>query len=69
MTGFWKDFTRKYRKKGTNPDMIDIKKKMFKEGDLVLLYDNKFFQHPSKFRMHWLGPYEVKTVTDGGSNS
>jgi hypothetical protein len=26
-----------------------------------------FFQHPGKFRMHWLGPYEVKTVTDGGS--
>jgi hypothetical protein len=26
-----------------------------------------FFQHPGKFRMHWLGPYEVNTVTDGGS--
>jgi hypothetical protein len=44
-----------------------IKKKSFKEGDLVLLYDNKFFQHPGKFRMHWLGPYEVQHVTDGGS--
>jgi hypothetical protein len=33
----------------------------------VLLYDNKFFQHPGKFRMNWLGPYEVKLVTDGGS--
>jgi hypothetical protein len=44
-----------------------IKKKIFKEGDLVLLYDNKFLQHPGKFRMHWLGPYEVKYVTDGGS--
>jgi hypothetical protein len=39
--------------------------KNFKEGDLVLLYDNKFFQHPGKFIMHWLGPYEVKIVTDG----
>jgi hypothetical protein len=29
-----------------------IKKKSFKEGDLVLLYDNKFFQHPGKFIMH-----------------
>ena len=37
-----------------------IKKKRFKEGDLVLLYDNKFVQHPGKFIMHWLGPYEVK---------
>jgi hypothetical protein len=44
-----------------------IKNKIFKEGDLVLLYDSKFFQHPSKFRMHCLGPYEVKIVTDGGS--
>jgi hypothetical protein len=44
-----------------------IKKKTFKEGSLVLLYDNKVFQHLGKFRMHWLGPYEVKTVIDGGS--
>jgi hypothetical protein len=29
-----------------------IKRKSFKEGDLVLVYDNKFFQHPGKFRMH-----------------
>jgi hypothetical protein len=43
-----------------------IKKKIFKEGDLVLLYNIKFLQHPGKFRMHWLGPYEVKYVTDGG---
>jgi hypothetical protein len=43
-----------------------IKRKSFKEGDLVLLYDNKFFQHPGKFRMHWLGLYEVKTITNEG---
>jgi hypothetical protein len=43
-----------------------IKKKTFKEGDLVLLYDNKSIQHPGKLRMHWLGPYEVKFVTYGG---
>ena len=43
-----------------------IKKKTFKEGDLVFLYDSKSFQHPGKLRMHWLGPYEVKYVTDGG---
>jgi hypothetical protein len=36
-----------------------IKKKSFKEGDLVFLYDNKFFQHLVKFRMDWLGPYEL----------
>jgi hypothetical protein len=43
-----------------------IKKKTFKEGDLVLLYDSKSFQRPGKLRMHWLGPYEVKSVIDGG---
>jgi hypothetical protein len=37
-----------------------------KKGDLVLVYDSKFLQHPGKFRIHWLGPYEVKTITDGG---
>jgi hypothetical protein len=29
-----------------------IKKKNFKEGDLVFLYDKKSFQHPGKLRMH-----------------
>jgi hypothetical protein len=43
-----------------------IKKKTFKEGYLVLIYDNKSIQHPRKIRMHWLGPYEVKNVIDGG---
>jgi hypothetical protein len=41
-----------------------IKKRTFKEGDLVLFYDNKSFHHPGKMRMHWLGPYEVKSITD-----
>jgi transposase InsO family protein len=43
-----------------------IKKKTFTEADLVLLYDIKSFRHPGKLRMHWLGPYEVKYVTNGG---
>jgi hypothetical protein len=43
-----------------------IKKKAFKQGDLVLVYDNKFMKHPGKFRTHWLGPYEVVYVTEGG---
>jgi hypothetical protein len=29
-----------------------IKKKNFKEGDLVLMYDNKSFQHLGKLNMH-----------------
>jgi len=44
-----------------------IKKKAFKKGDLVLVYDNKFLKHPGKFRMHWLGPYEIAYVTEGGA--
>jgi hypothetical protein len=44
-----------------------IKRKSFKEGDVVLVYDSKSLQHLGKLRMHWLGPYEVKTVTDGGA--
>jgi hypothetical protein len=45
---------------------IQIKKKKFKEGYLVLLYDSKYLHHPGKFRMHWLGPYEIKSIIDGG---
>jgi hypothetical protein len=45
---------------------IHIKRKSFKEGNLILVYENKFHQHPGKFRMHWLGPNQVKTITDGG---
>jgi hypothetical protein len=43
-----------------------IKRKYFKKGDIVLVYDSKSLQHLGKLRMHWLGPYEVKTVTYGG---
>jgi hypothetical protein len=42
-----------------------IKRNMFKEGYIVFLYDSKALHHPGKFRMHWLGPYKVKDVTDG----
>jgi hypothetical protein len=31
-----------------------------------LMYNNKSIQHPGKLIMHWLGLYEVKTITDGG---
>jgi transposase InsO family protein len=36
---------------------MHIRKKAFKQGDLVLIYDSKFIKHPGKFRMHWLGTY------------
>ena len=34
---------------------------------MVLLYDSKFDKFPWKFRMHWLGPYVIKDITDGGA--
>ena len=43
-----------------------IKLKVFKEGDLVLLYDSKFEKFPENFCTHWLAPYQVKYVTNGG---
>jgi transposase InsO family protein len=43
-----------------------IKTKAFKQGDLVLVYDSKFIRHPGKFITHWLGPYEIAYVTEGG---
>jgi hypothetical protein len=42
------------------------KKKIFRQGDLVLVYDSKFIKHPRKFRMHWLGPYDIAYITKGG---
>lgn len=43
-----------------------IKQNIFQLGDLVLLYDSKFFKDPRKFRMHWLGPFVIKFVTNVG---
>jgi hypothetical protein len=44
-----------------------IKRKAFKQGDLVLLYDIKFMKNPWKFRTHWLGPFEVAYITEEGA--
>lgn len=38
-----------------------------KVNDLVLLYDSKFDKFPGKVWMHWLGPYVIKEITDGGA--
>ena len=31
------------------------------------MYDIKFLKHTSKLQTHWLGPYVVEYVTDGGA--
>ena len=32
----------------------------------MLLYDSKFVKFPGKFKTHWLGPYQIQYVTEGG---
>ena len=32
----------------------------------MLLYDSKFVKFPGKFKTHWLGPYQIQEVTEGG---
>lgn len=44
-----------------------IKLRTFKVNDLVLLYDRTFDKFPGKFWMHWLGPYVIKEIIDGGA--
>ena len=43
-----------------------IQKNKFKEGYLVLLYDSEYLNHLGKLIMHWLGPYQINSITDGG---
>ena len=44
-----------------------VKNKIFQIGNLVLLYDSKFVKFPGKFKTHWLGPYQIQQVTEGGA--
>ena len=44
-----------------------IKSKTFQIGDLVFLYDSNFIKFPGKFKTHWLGPYQIQQVTEGGA--
>lgn len=44
-----------------------IKLCTFKVNELLLLYDSKFTNFPRKFQMHWLGPYVIKEIMDGGT--
>ena len=40
------------------------RKKSFKKGDLVLLYDTQCCKHLNKLKMHWMGPYWLVQVFD-----
>lgn len=30
------------------------------------MHDSKFLKHPRNLRMHWLGPYKKRTLTNVG---
>ncbi|CAM6093914.1 unnamed protein product [Calypogeia fissa] len=38
-----------------------------KQGDLVLLFDNRYLLFPGKLHTRWLGPYKVKEIFQNGS--
>ena len=44
-----------------------MKAKTITTNDLVLLYDSRFQKFLGKFKLHWMGPYEVKMDHDNGS--
>ena len=44
-----------------------IKNKQFEIVILVLMYDSEIFKHPGKLKGHWLGPYVVKEIIEGGA--
>ena len=43
-----------------------FKRNHFEVGGHVLMYDSNFFKHPQKLRAHWLRPYIITKITDGG---
>jgi transposase InsO family protein len=55
---------QKYRKSFYDSKLAP---KNFKVGDLVLLYDSRFFKFPGKLQIHWLGPYDVVDINPNGS--
>ena len=61
------DFINRFKRTAKRHGTIGTSKlHNFKLNDLVLLYDNKFDKFSMKFRMHWLGPYVIKEIIDGG---
>ena len=61
---FWLGFTNRSKKAWHDRH---IKLCTFKVNDLVLLYDSKFDKFPGELRMHWLGPYIIKEITNRGA--
>ena len=47
----------------------NIKIREFSKGDLVLIYDSRYYRFPGKLSIRWLGPFRVVEVFDNGSLS
>ena len=45
----------------------NIKFKIFKEGDLVMLYNSKLGPHPGKLKLRYIGPFLIKHVMGQGT--
>jgi hypothetical protein len=39
-----------------------MKSKILTTDDLVFFYDSRFQKFPSKFKLHWMGPYKVNMI-------
>ena len=63
IAGFHQNVENKCRRHG----MIDtLRKTNFHSEVLFLCTTIKKFKHPGKLKTHWLGPYVVKEITNGG---
>jgi hypothetical protein len=63
MVGFIQ-VVEKYRQKAWHDR--NIHQKILQPGSLVLLYDNKYLQHPGKLHMHWLGLFQLVYISEAG---
>jgi hypothetical protein len=46
----------------------NIYKKIIQPRSLVLSYENRYLQYPSKLCMHWMGPFQPININEIGSS-
>ncbi|KAH7420576.1 hypothetical protein KP509_13G012900 [Ceratopteris richardii] len=45
----------------------NLKTYVIQEGDLVLVYDSKYYKFPGKLQTRWAGPFKVVELNSNGS--